>query len=152
MTRLAPQPQGSVAPAGKEPSTGTIPAAADAVRRFRTSPTCAESRVECRKINALVEKSSLHFLQSCCGVAFFWRESYFVNENHARRRASMPKVVTTRSNRPRAPLNRLIRLTLGLAKFRKSPTNCASWARCARHQCERRAQRASGQVPSMIFS
>jgi hypothetical protein len=36
MTRLAPQLQGSVAPAGKEPSTETIPAAADAVRRFRT--------------------------------------------------------------------------------------------------------------------
>src|SRR5712691_11104488 len=93
------------------------------------NPTCAESRVEYWQINALVEKSSLHFLQSCCEAAFFWRQSHFVNENHARRHASMPKVVTTRSNHPRAPLNRLIRLTLGLAKFRKPPTNCASWAK-----------------------
>jgi hypothetical protein len=94
----------------------------------QSNPTCAESRVEYWQINALVGKSSLHFLQSCCEAAFFWRESHFVNENHARRHASMPKVVTTCSNHPRAPLNRLIRLTLGLAKFRKPPTNCASWA------------------------
>src|ERR1700716_481922 len=93
----------------------------------RFSPTCAESRVRCRQINALVEKSSLHFLQSYDGPLFFRRESHFVNENHARSDASIPKVVTTRSNRHRRPLNLFIRLTPRLAKFRKQPTNCASW-------------------------
>jgi hypothetical protein len=58
------------------------------------NPTCAESRVEFRQINALVEKSALHFLQSCCGPQLFWRESRFENENHARCQASMPKVGT----------------------------------------------------------
>ena len=35
---------------------------------------------------------------------FFWRESRLVNENHARRRASMPKVAIARSSLAPLPL------------------------------------------------
>jgi hypothetical protein len=68
------------------------------MRRGMSGPnlTCAESRVVCRQINALVKKSSLHFLRSCCEAADFWRKSSFANENHARTHASMPKVATRR--------------------------------------------------------
>src|SRR4029078_12494895 len=40
----------------------------------------------------------------------------------------IPKVVTTRSNHPRAPSNPLIRLASPPAKPQKQPSNCASWA------------------------
>ncbi len=62
MTRLAPQPQGSVAPAGKEPSSGTIPAAADAVRRFRTR--CARHQCERRAQRASGKSSEYDFLMT----------------------------------------------------------------------------------------
>jgi hypothetical protein len=62
------------------------------------NPTCAESRVGFRQINALVEKLALHFLQSCCGPRLFPRESHFMNENHGRFQASMAKVGTTCQN------------------------------------------------------
>src|SRR6266851_2813777 len=44
-------------------------------------------------------------------------------------RKKIPKVVTTRSNHPRAPSNPLIRLAPPRAKSQKPPPNCASWAR-----------------------
>src|SRR6476659_4413763 len=43
-------------------------------------------------------------------------------------RKKIPKVVTTRSNHPRAPSNPLIRLAPPRAKSKKLPPNCASWA------------------------
>src|SRR5262249_58496318 len=44
----------------------------------------------------------------------------------------IPKVVTTRSNHPRAPSNPLILLASPPAKPQKPPPNCASWARIGR--------------------
>src|ERR1700752_5198395 len=41
----------------------------------------------------------------------------------------MPKVGTTRPNRPPAPPNYLIRLTRSDQRSRKATPNCASWAR-----------------------
>src|SRR5438105_2150093 len=41
----------------------------------------------------------------------------------------IPKVVTTRSNHPRASSNPLIRLASSPAKLQKQPPNCASWAK-----------------------
>ena len=41
----------------------------------------------------------------------------------------IPKVVTTRSNRPRKPSNQLIRFTPPPAKSQKRSPSCASWAR-----------------------
>src|SRR5439155_24194270 len=41
----------------------------------------------------------------------------------------IPKVVTTRSNHPRASSNPLIRLASPPAKLQKQPPNCASWVR-----------------------
>src|SRR3984893_4220413 len=72
------------------------------------NPTCAESRVGFRQINALVEKLALHFLQSCCGPRLFPRESHLMNENHARFQTSMTKVGTTFQNRLQALSNCLI--------------------------------------------
>jgi hypothetical protein len=72
------------------------------------NPTCSESRVGFRQINALVEKLALHFLQSCCGPRLFPRESHLMNENHARFQTSMTKVGTTFQNRLQALSNCLI--------------------------------------------
>jgi hypothetical protein len=47
----------------------------------KVNPTCAESRVECRQINPLAEKSSLHFLKVAAAPRFFGRESRILNEN-----------------------------------------------------------------------
>src|SRR5262249_42601906 len=54
----------------------------------------------------------------------------------------IPKVVTTRSNHPRAPSNPLILLASPPAKPQKPPPNCASWASCASQAPVPRARRA----------
>src|SRR5713101_6571934 len=68
------------------------------------------------------------------------------------KRKKIPKVVTTRSNHPRAPPNPLIRLAPPRAKSQKPPPNCASWANTEIIEIRASAPRASSDWANLTES